>query len=87
VKSLAGAVVKLGRRQQVDMIRHSYTRKNRQPVLIRRLDQCNVKEQVIRLGSKNYLPGIAALDDVLRLAEDNVTGGKGAPWMHRPEQK
>lgn len=39
-----------------------------------RLDQRIEKERVIRLGRKNDLPVIAALDDVLRLAGDNVTG-------------
>ncbi|MHB1076649.1 hypothetical protein [Thiobacillus sp.] len=32
------------------------------------------KELVIRLGSKNYLAIIAALDDVLRLAGNHVAG-------------
>lgn len=47
---------------------------HRQPVFGRRLDQRIAKELVIRLGGKNRLPVVAALDDVLRLAGNHVTG-------------
>jgi len=45
---------------------------NCQPVLRRHLHQRIAEERVIRLGGKYRLTVIAALDDVLRLAGNDV---------------
>jgi hypothetical protein len=47
---------------------------DRQPVPRRRLHQRIAEERVIHLGGKYRLTVIAALDDVLRLAGNDVTG-------------
>lgn len=46
-------------------------------MLDRGFDQRIAKELVIRLGRKDRLAVIAALDDVLRLTGDDVTGKSG----------
>lgn len=50
---------------------------NGQFVLFRSFNQRIAQELVIRLGGKDDLPVIAALDDVLRLARDDVAGESG----------
>ena len=40
-------------------------------------NQSVAEELIVRLGGKYYLPVVAALDDVLRLARNDVTGKTG----------
>ena len=50
---------------------------NGQFVLFRSSNQRIAQELVTRLGGKDDLPVIAALDDVLRLARNDVAGKSG----------
>ena len=56
------------------MVRHPRIGVDRQPMLGGRLDQGIAKELVVRLCGKDRLAVIAALDDVLRLTGNDVTG-------------
>ena len=59
------------------MVRHPHIGVDREAVLELRLDQRVAKELIVRLGGKDRLAIIAALDDVLRLAGDDVAGKTG----------
>jgi hypothetical protein len=76
--------VEFSRGQQVDVVGHPHVGVNAQTVLERGLDQVIAEELIVRPGSKDRLAVIAALDDVLRLAGDDVAGksamGKGMEW-------
>jgi hypothetical protein len=70
----ANAVCIQQARQKMNVIRHPHIPMNRQTKPPCRLDQCIAKELIVRVGSENGLPVVAALDDVLRLTGDDESG-------------
>ena len=58
------------------MVGHPHIGMNQKAMLDRRLNQRIAKERIVRLGGKDRPAVIAALDDVLWLAGDDVTGSR-----------
>jgi hypothetical protein len=65
------------------MVRHPHIGVDREAVLERSLDQGITKELIVRLGGKDGLAVVAALDDVLRLAGEDVAGKTGYGGMRK----
>jgi hypothetical protein len=63
------------------MVGHPHIGVDRKAVLERGLDQRVAKELIVRLGGKDGLAVVAALDDVLGLAGDDVAGKTGHGCM------
>jgi hypothetical protein len=66
--------MKLRRRKQEYVVSHPDIGVDSQPMRTRRLSERVAKKPVIRIGRKNGLSIVPALDDVLRLAWNYIAG-------------
>ena len=74
LEDLADAVIEFRGCQKMNMVGHPDIGMDRQAMLFRGFDQGIAKKLIVGLRRKNGLSVIAALDDMLRLAGDDIAG-------------